>query len=145
MPRRPAALPAALLATLLLAACGDAGSRAATGAPAGETGGSAPAAAVTDATTAALTGRFGCTKSSYDAGSGTYEFLPRGYIEFDGGAYAYRGFENPSEGRVGGGPVFRFEGGHLDGGEFTPIDDRPGQYTLTAPGIDGRWSCKHDA
>ena len=143
MSLRPAALPAALLATLLLAACGDAGSRAATGAPAGETGGPAPgAAAVADAAAAALTGRFGCTKSSYDAASGTYEFLPRGYIEFEGGAYAYRGFENPSEGRVGGGPVFRFKGGHLDGGEFTPIDDRPGQYTLTAPGIDGRWSCK---
>ena len=59
------------------------------------------------------------------------------------GGYAYLGFEHPSEGRVSvDGSTRRFAGGHLDGGEFVPVEDRPGQYTLTAPGIDERWSCK---
>ena len=94
--------------------------------------------------TAIPAGRFGCTRSVYDSSSGTFEFQPRGFVEFDdGGGYAYRGFENPSEGRVvAEGAVRRFEGGHLDGGEFVPVEDRPGQFTLTAPGIVERWSCK---
>ena len=102
----------------------------------------ASAAAATPATIPA--GRFGCTRSVYRASDGTYEFQPRGFVDFDGdGGNAYLGFESPSEGRVGAdGSTRRFAGGHLDGGEFVPIEDRPGQYTLTAPGIDERWSCK---
>ena len=97
-----------------------------------------------DTSAAIPAGRFGCTRSVYRAGDGTYEFQPRGFVEFDGdGGYAYLGFEHPSEGRVSvDGSTRRFAGGHLDGGEFVPVEDRPGQYTLTAPGIDERWSCK---
>ncbi|KFN48692.1 hypothetical protein [Arenimonas composti] len=87
-------------------------------------------------------GRFGCTQSVYDSGSGMYQFQPRGYVEFSGGGYVYRGFENPSEGRIeaGANGAVTLRGGYLDGGEFVPMDDRPGQYTLTTPGF--RWSCK---
>ena len=120
-------------------------------AAAGCTGDGADTAAAADAapdpsdTSAAIpAGRFGCTRSVYRAGDGTYEFQPRGFVEFDGdGGYAHLGFEHPSEGRVSvDGSTRRFAGGHLDGGEFVPVEDRPGQYTLTAPGIDERWSCK---
>jgi hypothetical protein len=91
-----------------------------------------------------LSGRFGCTQSVYDSGSGMYQFQPRGYVEFDGGRYAYRGFENPSTGSVeaAANGALTLRGGYLDGGEFVPMDDRPGQYTLTTPGF--RWSCKRD-
>lgn len=109
-----------------------------------------PATAPSDPAPAAGTvpaGRFGCTRSVYRAVDGTYEYQPRGFVEFDGtGGYAYLGFESPSEGRVvADGAVRRFSGGHLDGGEFVPVEDRPGQFTLTAPGIDERWSCRDAA
>ena len=122
---------------------------AGTGAPAavGPNAAPLPAATAADGPGSAGTivaGRFGCTRSVYRAADGTYEFQPRGFVEFDGtGGYAYLGFESPSEGRVAAdGAVRRFAGGHLDGGEFVPVDDRPGQFTLTAPGIDERWSCR---
>ena len=132
-------LPLVFSIVLVAAGCTPSDGDAATPPVAADADAAAPAAA--DVVAA---GRFGCTRSVYHATDGTYEFQPRGFVEFDGdGGYAYRGFESPSEGRVvADGAARRFAGGYLDGGEFVPVEDRPGQYTLTAPGIDERWSCK---
>lgn len=103
----------------------------------------APAAAPAAAAPAKASFTLGCTSSVYDSGSGTYQFQPKGYVDIAGGSYTYRGFEQPSTGKLRDeGGTLHFEGGWLDGGEAVPMDDRPGQYRLTSPAAGERWSCK---
>jgi hypothetical protein len=90
-------------------------------------------------------GKYACTASSYNGRTGTYEFTPKGaFVLAADGAYQYLGFAQPSPGRyavdAAAGTV-TFAGGHLDGGEATPMVQRPGKYYLTAPRIGERWTC----
>ncbi|MEW5930931.1 MAG: hypothetical protein AB1941_26000 [Gemmatimonadota bacterium] len=90
-------------------------------------------------------GKYGCTVSRYEAGSGTYRFDPKGSVVLlADGRYQYLGFAQPSPGRYrvdAATGVARFTGGHLDGGEATPMVQRPGRFYLTAPRIGERWTC----
>jgi hypothetical protein len=90
-------------------------------------------------------GKYACTASSYDSRTGTYAYTPKGaFVLAADGAYQYLGFAQPSAGRyrvdAAAGTV-TFAGGHLDGGEATPMVQRPGRYYLTAPRIGERWTC----
>jgi hypothetical protein len=85
--------------------------------------------------------------SRYDSRSGTYAFDPKGSVVlFADGRYHYLGSAKPSPGRyrvdAATGAV-SFAGGHLDGGEATPMVQRPGRFYLTAPRIGERWTCGH--
>ena len=90
-------------------------------------------------------GKYTCTASSYNSRTSMYEYAPKGaFVLAADGAYQYLGFAQPSPGRyrvdAAAGTV-AFAGGHLDGGEATPVVQRPGRYYLTAPRIGERWSC----
>lgn len=89
-------------------------------------------------------GNYGCTSAEYNSATGFHEFKPMGSVTLAGdGGYSYRGFRKPSTGSYASDDGrLSFRGGHLDGGQATPIADRPGQFTLTAPGNAARWSCK---
>lgn len=145
MPLRVLLFLAALLAVPGLTACpAQAGEDTpAPGEPAAEA--SAGAAPEADPALAAVAGKLGCTASRYDAGSQSHQFQPRGSVVLDGdGSYAYLGFEEPSRGtfRLGPNGALRFSGGHLDGGEATSMEDRPGRYYLVFPANpDNRWTC----
>lgn len=91
-------------------------------------------------------GRYGCSESRYNAGSGMYEYDAKGTIVLEGdGRYTYLGLSRPSLGRhkaaAEGGGKLSFTGGHLDGGVATPVEGRPGRFHLTAPAIGSRWTC----
>ena len=90
-------------------------------------------------------GKYACNASRYDSRTGRYEFDPRGSVVlFADGRYQYLGFAQPSPGRYrldAASGVVSFTGGHLDGGEATPMVQRPGRFYLTAPRIDERWTC----
>jgi hypothetical protein len=150
-----------VLAAVVLTATGLASTTGCTGDDAQEAAGAAPAqTAAAEAPAAAPTpgaaadvpapggpapGKYGCTASRYSSASGMIEYELKGSLVLAAdGTYQYLGFETPSTGRYrteGSGTV-RFEGGHLDGGEATPVEDRPGKYFLVAPGIaENRWTC----
>lgn len=97
------------------------------------------------ATRALAPGKYLCSASRYDAASGTHRWNPKGsFMLFPDGRYHYLGFAKPSPGRYRTDPATRvvtFTGGHLNGGEATPMVQRPGRIYLTAPGIEERWSC----
>lgn len=90
-------------------------------------------------------GRYACTESRYDSATSMYEYDARGAFTLSAdGRYSYLGFARPSAGRYsvdGGSGKVKFAGGHLDGGEATPIEGRPGRYYLTAPATGSRWTC----
>ena len=91
-------------------------------------------------------GRYGCTSSAYSAASGAYEYTPRGSFEVaTNGAYRYHGLRNPSAGRytydATAGKI-AFQGGYLNRGVATAMEDRPGRFYLVFPTIPGgRWTC----
>jgi hypothetical protein len=63
-------------------------------------------------------------------------------IDADGG-YTYVGLATPSRGTVtiDAKGAWRLTGGHLAGGEATPIEGRENQVLLVAPALDARWKC----
>ena len=88
-------------------------------------------------------GRYACTSSRYVSGS--YQYDPNGSIVLlADGRYQYLGFAQPSSGRYrtdAASSVVSFTGGHLDGGDATPMVQRRGRLYLTAPKIGERWTC----
>jgi hypothetical protein len=99
-----------------------------------------------DATSSLAVGKYGCTSSSYNSSSGFYEYTPRGSVVLSAdGTYRYLGFETPILGRYrydSTSGKITFQGGYLDHGEATPLDDRPNRYFLVFPTIPGgRWTC----
>lgn len=87
-------------------------------------------------------GRYGCTEAVYSARTGGYEYPSRGTVVLlADGRYRYLAFQRPSEGRFRADAQGRvtFSGGHLNGGEGRPMEDRPGRFSLTTPA--GRWTC----
>ncbi len=98
-----------------------------------------------DPALAAVAGKLGCTASQYDAGSQSYEFQPRGSVVLEAdGSYRHLGFREPSSGefRVDARGVVGFTGGYLEGGELSPMEDRPGRFYLVFPANpDNRWTC----
>jgi hypothetical protein len=99
-----------------------------------------------DATSSLAVGKYGCTSSSYNSSSGFYESTPRGSVVLSAdGSYRYLGLETPSPGRYlyhSTSGKITFQGGYLDQGEATPMDDRPNRYFLVFPTIPGgRWTC----
>lgn len=141
MPRTPLRTGLLLgLATLLVStAC----RRAADAEPAAPA--TAPAGPAAEPVAAALAGRLGCSASTYDARTQMYESQPRGSIVLEpDGSYAYLGFAEPSRGSFAADSagVVRFWGGHLDGGEATPMEDRAGRfYVVFTANADNRWTC----
>lgn len=89
-------------------------------------------------------GKYACTTQTMNSG-GTVEFQPKGAVVLAAnGTYQYLGFKTPSPGTYRADAASRalsFRGGHLDGGEATPIVQRPGRFYLTAPRIGERWTC----
>lgn len=99
-------------------------------------------------TTRAEPGKYACNASSYNSRTGMYEYPPKGaFVLASDGSYSYLGFAQPSRGRyrVSEAGTVTFAGGHLDGGEATPIVQRRGRYYLTAPRIGERWTCSAGA
>lgn len=99
-------------------------------------------------TPAAAPGKYACTASSYNNRTGMYEFAPKGaFVLIGDGTYEYLGFAKPSRGRyrLDAAGTVTFAGGHLDGGEATPMVQRPGRFYLTAPRIGERWTCSAGA
>lgn len=90
-------------------------------------------------------GKYACNASRYSSRAGRYEFDPKGAVVlFADGRYHYLGFAKPSPGRYTinkASGVVSFTGGHLAGGEATPMVQRPGRFYLTSPGISERWTC----
>lgn len=132
------ARPTFLIVLAALAACTDS-------APADrvEPGPEAPAPAAATPAVARVAGRYGCTASRATADGIEYQMKGSITLAADG-AYTYQGFEQPSAGRfqADSGGVLYFAGGFLDGGEATPVEDRPGKFFVVAPGIpEHRWTC----
>lgn len=100
-------------------------------------------------TTPVAAGKYSCTASRYESRTGMYEYDPKGSVVLSAdGGYEYLGFKQPSVGRYRTDPassVVSFTGGHLGGGEATPMVQRPGKFYLTAPNIGERWVCTRTA
>lgn len=109
------------------------------------TAGTAATAGTRPAVARPAAGRYACTESRYNSSTSMYEYDARGAFTISAdGRYSYLGFARPSAGRYsvdGGSGRVKFTGGHLGGGEATPIDGRPGRYYLTAPATGSRWTC----
>jgi hypothetical protein len=101
----------------------------------------------TSAISPLVLGKYPCWSSAYVSGS--YEYTPRGSLVLSAdGAYSYLGFEEPSVGRysrdAASGEI-SLEGGYLNGGMATPVEDRPNKFFLVFPTMPGgRWTCTHE-
>jgi hypothetical protein len=89
-------------------------------------------------------GKYGCSASKYNGSY--YEFLPKGsFVINKNGTYAYNGFAKPSSGTFivnAATGVISFRGGYFNGGEATPMKDRPNRYYVVFPANpDNRWTC----